>query len=229
MMDPRTIQRNPKNWRRHGRAQREAFREFKERVGWIDALILNERTGYLIDGELRLDEAIDANEDLVPVLVVDLDPEQEAEALFFKDLIGGMADVDVQAQLALAKELKAEERALKTLVEEVVGPQLVEVEEPEPVQTGDGDYRKIGLVPGEKYDYIMLLFKHEVDWNAALEHFQIERVRDPYKPSKVGIGRVIDGGAYLRRIAGEDADLYAPQDSDTEPEPVADDQAASAD
>jgi len=92
---------NPLNFRRHGDAQRDALRTMLGDVGWVQGVIENKRTGNLIDGHARIEEALrDDPKQKVPYLVVDLSPAEEKAVLATLDPIGAMAEVD-QATLDL--------------------------------------------------------------------------------------------------------------------------------
>ena len=59
----------------------------------------------------------------------------------------------------------------------------------------------LSLQPYESYNYVVLIFKNEIDWTAAREHFKLKKVREPSGGSKaVGEGRVVDGASYLARF-----------------------------
>ena len=79
-VDPKTIRRNPLNWRLHPEQQRSAMTDVLESVGFVDTCVANINTRTLIDGEMRLDIA-EQNHDTVPVLWVDLTEEEERLAL----------------------------------------------------------------------------------------------------------------------------------------------------
>ncbi|HOJ21828.1 MAG TPA: hypothetical protein PLY56_09860, partial [Armatimonadota bacterium] len=72
---------NPNNWRIHPQAQREALRGALNEVGWVQAVIVNRRTGYLVDGHERVWQALQNGDALVPYIEVDLSPEEEAYVL----------------------------------------------------------------------------------------------------------------------------------------------------
>ncbi len=44
---------NPRNWRIHPLSQQDALKGILEEVGWVQQVIINKRTGNLIDGHLR--------------------------------------------------------------------------------------------------------------------------------------------------------------------------------
>ena len=55
---PDQLLANPSNWRNHPKAQREALREVLDSVGYVAQVIVNQRTGQLVDGHLRVEEAL---------------------------------------------------------------------------------------------------------------------------------------------------------------------------
>lgn len=93
-VNPREIVPNEKNWRRHPKHQKEAMNETLNEIGWIQDVIVNKRTGHLIDGHLRLELAIKNNEESIPVKYVDLTEEEETKALITFDPLSSMAEID---------------------------------------------------------------------------------------------------------------------------------------
>ncbi len=87
---------NPKNWRTHPDAQRDALRGVLADVGYADALLVRENDKgqlELIDGHLRAETTPDA---LVPVLVLDVSPEEADKILLTHDPLAAMAGADRQ-------------------------------------------------------------------------------------------------------------------------------------
>lgn len=93
-VDPKTIRRNPLNFRQHPPGQKDAMRDALHRVGFVQAIVANQRNRHLIDGEMRLDLAIENAEEKIPCLWVDLDPAQERLALATMNPIGELAVID---------------------------------------------------------------------------------------------------------------------------------------
>lgn len=93
-VDPRSLQAHPMNFRGHPDAQREALSEVLDRVGWIQRVIVNRRTGRMIDGHLRAELAIERGEKTIPVEFVDVSDEEERLILATFDGITGMASRD---------------------------------------------------------------------------------------------------------------------------------------
>lgn len=118
-MDPRSLQANPANWRDHNPEQREAMREVLESIGWIQRVIVNKRTGFLLDGHLRVEEAVRKNEPRVPVVFVDLSPAEEKKMLALLDPIAGMAGMDKEKLRALLADLRGESGGLEALLRQL--------------------------------------------------------------------------------------------------------------
>ena len=100
------LRANPANWRQHPAPQREALTEMLERIGLVDAVIARETPEglELIDGHLRADVAA---AETLPVLIVDLDDAEAAEALATLDPLAAMGVADTTALRALVDQLEA--------------------------------------------------------------------------------------------------------------------------
>lgn len=84
---------NPDNWRQHPPAQRDALEHVLARIGWVQRVIANDTTGHVIDGHLRVELAAERAEQ-VPVVWVQLTPEEEAIVLATLDPLAAMATTD---------------------------------------------------------------------------------------------------------------------------------------
>lgn len=119
-VDPEQLLANPANWRIHGRQQSSAVRSALEEIGWIDAVIVNTSTGHVVDGHLRIAEAISAGA-FVPVMYVTLTEDEELKALATFDLITNLADTDVPALQAIAADVEFEHAVLAEVIAEACG------------------------------------------------------------------------------------------------------------
>jgi ParB-like chromosome segregation protein Spo0J len=93
------LRANPRNWRTHPEAQRDALRGMLAEIGFAAALVareLEDGTLELVDGHLRAETAPEA---LLPVLVLDVSEEEAAKLLLTLDPLAALAGTD-QAQLA---------------------------------------------------------------------------------------------------------------------------------
>lgn len=205
--DPHTLTEHPNNPRLHGRVQRIALTESLEKLGWLRPLTLNKRTGRLIDGHLRREQAIEQSVPAVPVIVVDLDEKREAIAIASLDRIGEMAEYDEKVMQSLLSQAADDEAfdSLRQIIAE--GDVTGTGDNTLPDQTsGETSQTPAALVPNIRCDYVMLLFREQNDYAHAIEHFDLQRLRDPLR--KVGKGRkpvigqvrVVDGSKYLAWI-----------------------------
>lgn len=103
--DPRDLTPNPLNWRRHPAHQREMLRYSLERFGFVQGVVYNERTGNLIDGHARVEEAIEQGRQTIPVNVVDLSEADERALLRLFDPVGALAETDTEALDRLIAEI----------------------------------------------------------------------------------------------------------------------------
>ena len=124
---------NPQNWRVHGDAQRTALQGVLERVGWSDALIAREDDNgglHLIDGHLRA--SLD-DDQVVPVLVLDVDEDEAGVLLATLDPLAAMAESDEAMYADLLASIADEEGLLAdvfTSMESALGTPGSGAEEP---------------------------------------------------------------------------------------------------
>ena len=57
---------NPYNWRTHPQFQQKALEAVLSKVGWVQEIIVNRRTGHVVDGHLRVHLARGREEPTVP-------------------------------------------------------------------------------------------------------------------------------------------------------------------
>lgn len=106
---PEQLLANPKNWRIHPSHQRSALLKVLDTVGWVDQVIVNQTTGHLIDGHLRVSVAMERNEKTVPVLYVSLTEQEEEIVLATLDPIGSLAVADNELLDSLLTEVRKNE------------------------------------------------------------------------------------------------------------------------
>lgn len=106
---PEQLLANPKNWRIHPSHQRSALLKVLDTVGWVDQVIVNQTTGHLIDGHLRVSVAMERNEKTVPVLYVSLTEQEEEIVLATLDPIGSLAVADSELLDSLLAEVRKNE------------------------------------------------------------------------------------------------------------------------
>ena len=51
---PDQLLANPRNWRIHSQAQQDALSSVLEHVGLVQSVVVNQRSGFVVDGHLRV-------------------------------------------------------------------------------------------------------------------------------------------------------------------------------
>jgi hypothetical protein len=107
---------NPKNWRTHPTAQRDALRGILAEVGMADAVLARELPDgslMLIDGHLRAETIGDGS---VPVLVLDVNEAEADKLLATIDPLAAMADSDAAKLDALLRNVDTGSEALQQML-----------------------------------------------------------------------------------------------------------------
>lgn len=91
---PDQLLANPRNARLHPRAQQDALAGVLREVGWVQDIIVNRGTGFVVDGHLRVLLALRADQPYVPVKYVDLSDDEELQILATFDPLGALAAYD---------------------------------------------------------------------------------------------------------------------------------------
>jgi ParB-like chromosome segregation protein Spo0J len=115
--DPAQLLANPLNYRRHPGSQRDALRGSLNEVGWVAMVTVNRQTGFVVDGHARIEEAISRHEKTVPVLYVDLTPEEERLVLASFDPISAMAIHDQERLNELLEDMHVDDVGLQSLLD----------------------------------------------------------------------------------------------------------------
>jgi hypothetical protein len=115
---------NAKNWRRHPQTQRDALSGILAEVGFADAVLARETPDglTLVDGHLRADVMQD---ELVPVLVLDITEEEADKILLTLDPLAAMADTDTEALLALLEQTTAHSAAVNKMLQDLATPSMM--------------------------------------------------------------------------------------------------------
>jgi ParB-like chromosome segregation protein Spo0J len=135
LVPPDQLLANPANARRHPNVQRESVRASLRQLGWIAPVLQSVRSGALLDGHLRVEEALSAAVPLIPVCDVDVTPEQEALALAVYDPITNMAAYDAEATQHLLASVRTDEAALQDILLDLAQRATPSARPPKPVVT----------------------------------------------------------------------------------------------
>ena len=116
---PDQLLANPANWRIHPKGQQDALAGVLNEVGWVQDIIVNRRSGHVVDGHLRVSLAISRNEKSVPVVYVDLDEREEALVLATIDPLSAMAATDKEQLDSLLRDVATGEAAVQAMLSEL--------------------------------------------------------------------------------------------------------------
>src|SRR5262249_26133550 len=139
---------NPKNWRTHPPAQRDALKGLLAELGYCDALLARELADgrlQLIDGHLRAETTPDMD---VPVLVLDVTEAEVDKLLATLDPLASLAQANAEALTALLASVDTDSPAVQDLLKDLAAGHLAPFFDPGP-QTGLTDPDAIPDPPDE--------------------------------------------------------------------------------
>jgi len=198
-----SLSENPHNWRRHSPEQLQSIKDLLEDpdVGWAGACLYNERTKRLVDGHAR--KTVADPKTPVPVLVGNWSEEAEKKILATLDPVCAMAQGDLDAYAALVETINAESLWVRDLLHNTQA-NLEPNEEEEPAVEPSAALPQMECQPFEHYDYVLLFFKNEQDFQQACERLGIDRVQVTYPggKQKIGLGRCVDGAKAMATLTG---------------------------
>ena len=111
---------NPHNWRIHPKGQQEALEGVLAEVGWVQEVIVNRRSGRIVDGHLRVTLALRQGEKTpVPVKYVDLSEEEEALILASLDPLAAMAATDKEKLDELMQQVQSDNAQVQQMLSDI--------------------------------------------------------------------------------------------------------------
>jgi hypothetical protein len=172
---PGQLLANPRNWRTHPASQRDALRGSLSEIGWVQQILVNRQTGHVVDGHARVEEALTQGEPSVPVLYVDLTPEEEGLVLATLDPIGAMATRDDERLLELLSTLSTDDPGLAALLAELAPLK------PTVGLTDPDDVPELGDDSGIKAGDLFALGDHRLMCGDATKSDDVTRLMDGAK------------------------------------------------
>ena len=118
-VSPAQLVPNPRNWRSHPSEQQRALTGALAEIGWVTEVIVNQTTGRLVDGHLRVELAVARGEATVPVTYVALTEAEEGLVLATLDPIGTMAAAEQTALDALLASLDPADEDLRAFLQQL--------------------------------------------------------------------------------------------------------------
>ena len=154
--------------------------------------IVVDKNNVVLGGNMRLRACQKAGLTEVSIIKADQLTEEQQREFIIKDNIGfGEWDWDALANNFDASDLNK------------WGMEVPEMEEKAEIQEQEVEFSEY---LDESHNYVVLLFDNDIDWLSAQTHFELKSVyskRQNGKPWSKGIGRVINGASYLKKITSE--------------------------
>ena len=113
---PADLTPHPLNARLHTTPQRAALTALLDSVGWVRRVLVNEQTGHILNGHLRVEEAKASGQERIPVAYTDLDEREERLVLGLFDALGEMALADVETLTELLDQAQVHAEPLQVLL-----------------------------------------------------------------------------------------------------------------
>ena len=110
---------NPLNFRLHPDNQQQALAGAIDDIGFIRSVTVNQRTGRVVDGHLRVTIAARSGVESLPVEYVDLDEAEEAQALLSLDPIAAMAASDKAKLDELMRAVQSDDERVQAMISEI--------------------------------------------------------------------------------------------------------------
>lgn len=116
-VDPATLKPHAANWRVHPKRQQQAMVDILDEVGVVQQVLVNRRTGVIIDGHMRVRLALRNHEPTVPVVFVDLSEPEEYTALATINPLATLAYEDRQQRRDVALAIESPSLAIRALIQ----------------------------------------------------------------------------------------------------------------
>jgi len=135
-IDPGQLLANPRNWRIHPQAQQDALAGVLDEVGWVDEVLVNRRSGFVIDGHLRIALAISREEQSIPITYVDLSEEEEILILATLDPLAALAASDKDKLEELLLSVQSEDSRVQKMLNDLAQSEGIDLRGELPVDPG---------------------------------------------------------------------------------------------
>lgn len=116
---PDQLLANPLNFRTHPKNQQDTLAGVLSEVGVVQNVIVNKRTGFVVDGHLRISLAMREHQPTVPVTYVDLSEAEEALILATLDPIAAMATADRDKLDELLRDVSTGDAAVMQMLSDL--------------------------------------------------------------------------------------------------------------
>lgn len=110
---------NPDNPRLHPETQRKAVKGSLDSLGWVAPVIVNTRTGYLVDGHERVWQGMHNDNAHVPYIEIDLTEAEEKQFLATFDWLTSLATYNNDRLENLMQGIASDNNAVQALISDM--------------------------------------------------------------------------------------------------------------
>jgi hypothetical protein len=184
---PEQLLANPANFRIHPDFQQQSLAGSIDSIGYIDPVLVNKRTGMVIDGHLRVTLALRSGVKMIPVTYVDLSEDEEKLALLSLDPIAALAATDRDKLDDLLRQVNSDDERVQQMLAEIAEREHLQYgesppEAPEPDVDHAEELRiKWGVNTGDLWE----VGKHRLLCADCLDIANIERLLDGKQPNMI--------------------------------------------
>jgi hypothetical protein len=171
---------------------RQMLRVLKANIkefGLVDPLVVN-KDMTIIGGHQRFKACLELGFTEMPCIVLDLPKSKEKALNLALNKITG--DWDRKKLEKILKEIESIDIEITGFDEQEIAKLIEDLN----IETPEYDIAPRLM---EEYNYIVLFFRETLDFQVAADHFGLEMMKEDRR-EKIGLGKVIDGAAYLRGI-----------------------------
>lgn len=171
--------------------------------GQYRPIVVQKSTNYVLAGNHLLRAAKILGWDQVDAVVIDVDDQKALKIVLADNRTADLGDYNTDLLATLLSDLEDFEGT---------GYSLADIEELEAVINKEPQEERpeveFSIAMRETNNYVILMFENELDWQAAIDTFQLKTVKawDSRKGfSRMGIGRVIKGADVVQRLNNADS------------------------
>lgn len=178
---------NPANWRIHPKQQQEALEGVLSTVGYVQDVIINKRTGHLVDGHLRCQIAARNNEKTIPVVYVDLSEDEEAIVLASLDPLSAMATADKAKLEELLQAVHSDDERVQQMMADIAKGEHLQfgAEPPADVEPQIDKAEELRIKWGVETGQLWQLGEHRLICGDCTDKAVVERVMGGEKAGAV--------------------------------------------
>jgi site-specific DNA-methyltransferase (adenine-specific) len=177
------------NPRKISRTMLKKLKDNIKSFGLVDPLVVNSNM-TIIGGHQRYKACLELGFEEMPCVVLELSESKERALNLALNKITG--DWDKTKLEKLLDDLNVEDIILTGFSDD----ELSRIVEDINIESPEYDIAPRMM---EEYNYIVLFFRNTLDFQVATDHFGLEMKKEDSR-EKVGLGKVIDGSDYLKRI-----------------------------